>query len=307
MSQERIERNFEVESPAKLRLSNIRGSVDIQPGDDGYIKVNAVKYLDSGSEKDTEIEIEQDDDGQVIVKTKYDNSISNWFGPNKPCKVEYSVQVPVKTTVKANGVSSSISVQGMEGDFDIHSVSGSLKLNNLTGSIKANSVSGSIVGENLTGPLDGDSVSGKIRVMESQLPEAVVKTVSGKMVLQTPLGDGPYIFKSVSGNVNFIVPDDTGCVAHHKSISGRLKTSLPITKDQRYGSRGLAEIQGGGIEVTHKSVSGSLRIITFENEKIVEQRTTTKPPSQSKDKIEILQKIENGELSVEDALDKLNA
>lgn len=307
MSEKRIERTFEVGSQAKLKLSNIRGSVDIQPGKDGVIEVSAVKYLNSGNEKDTEIDMDQDNDGQVIVKTTYENSISNWFGLNKPCKVEYTVHVPENSTIKVNGVSSNISVRGLEGAFDIHSVSGSLNLNGLTGLIKASSVSGSIIGENLSGPLDGDSVSGKIRVMESQIPEAVVKTVSGKAVLQTPLGDGPYLFKSVSGNVILVVPEDAGCVAHHKSISGRLKTSLPITKDQHYGPRRIAEIQGGGSEVTQKSVSGSLRIVTSENEKIVEQHTPLKRPHRSKNQLAILQKIESGEISVEEALKELNA
>jgi hypothetical protein len=86
-----------------------------------------------------------------------------------------------------------------------------------------------------------------------------------------------------------------------------LKTSLPITKDKRYGSRGFAEIQGGGTEVTHKSVSGSLRIVTSENEKIVKQPAPPKQPVKSKNQLDILQKIESGEISVEDALDQLNA
>ena len=307
MSQETIERTFEVEAPAKMVLGNIRGDVDIKAGDDGVILITAVKQLNSGSEKDTEIEIEQADDGQVTVRTKFENSISNWFGLNKPCKVEFTVQVPKNCEIKASGVSSNISVRGLEGSFDIHSVSGSLKLNDLKGPIKANSVSGSILGENLSGPLDGDSVSGKIRMMGSQFPEAVVKTVSGNVVIESPLGDGPYMFKSVSGKATLVVPGDTGCVAHHKSVSGRLKTSLPITRDRRYGSRGLAEIQDGGVDVTHKSVSGSLRIVTSENEKIVEQHSTPERPQQPKNQLQILQKIDSGELSVEEALNELNS
>jgi len=308
MSQETIEREFEVGSPAKLKLSNIRGSVVIQPGDDGVLKVTAVKCLTSGSEKETEIEIKQADDGQVIVETKFENSISNWFGLNKPCKVEYTVQIPKISTIKLNGVSSDISIRDLEGAFDVHSVSGSIQLSNLSGSVKASSVSGSVLAEKLSGPLDGDSVSGKIRVMDSQLTEAVVKTVSGKMVLETDLQGGPYMFKSVSGNAVLVVPEDTSCLAHHKSVSGRLKTSLPVTKDQRYGPRGLAEIQGGGTEVTHKSVSGSLRIVVEENGKITEQTTATQESTpKPKDQLEILQKIENGEISVDDALNQLNA
>ena len=35
MPQESIEKTFEVESPAKLIIKNIRGSVVIKPGDEG--------------------------------------------------------------------------------------------------------------------------------------------------------------------------------------------------------------------------------------------------------------------------------
>ena len=125
--------------------------------------------------------------------------------------------------------------------------------------------------------------------------------------MDTPLAEGPYMFKGVSGSLTLVVPEDTGCVAIHKSVSGRLKTSLPISKDKRYGSRGWLEIQGGGPEVTYKSVSGSFKVVTAEDEKIVEQRKPVKPAPQPKNQMEILQKIERGDLSVEDALEELNA
>ena len=307
MYQETIEKTFEVESPAKLKVSNVRGKIDIQPGEDGVIAVSAVKHLNSGSNNHTEVTIEQTEDGQVVVKTEYANSIADWFGLNRPCKVDYAVRVPKNCTIRASGVSSEISIRDLDGAFDISSVSGNVNLNNLAGPVKVGTVSGPIKAEKITGALDANSVSGSIRVNESQTPDALMKTVSGQIVLQTPLGDGPYMFKSVSGDVTLVVPGDTGCVAHYKSVSGRLKTSLPITKDQRYGSRGLVEIRNGGPEVTHKSVSGFLRIVTSEDEKIIEQPVPSNPPHQTKNQLEILQKIESGELSVEDALNQLNA
>ena len=114
------------------------------------------------------------------------------------------------------------------------------------------------------------------------------------------------MFKGVSGSLTMVVPADTGCVAHHKSVSGRLKTSLPITQDKRYGSRGWLEIQGGGPEVTYKSVSGSFRVVTAEGEQIIEQHKVVEPAGPAIDKVEILKKIENGELSVDEALKELN-
>ena len=127
------------------------------------------------------------------------------------------------------------------------------------------------------------------------------------MVIQTPLSDGPYTFKRVSGSATLVVPEDTACSASFKSVSGRMRTSLPLTKDNRHGSRGSIDIQGGGTEASYKCVSGAFRIVTTEDQKIIERRIAAEPPSPPKNQIEILQKIESGEISVEDALKELNA
>jgi hypothetical protein len=307
MSQEITETKFDVGSPSKLRLRNIRGSVDIHVGDVGVIEVTAVKHIKSGNPDLTEIKIIQADDGSVDVQTEYENSVANWFGLNKPCKVDYVVIVPEDCDVNASGVSCPLSVNGLKGFIDISSVSGGLSLSDLSGSLKISTVSGSIKAEKLTGELDANSVSGRIRVMQSQLQKATFKTVSGNMVVETPLDEGPYLFKGISGNVTLVVPEDTACIARTKSVSGRLRTSLNITKDGRYGSKGLVEIHGGGPEVVYRCVSGSLRIVRFEDEKIIEPEKTRDLPLQPKNQIEILQKIENGDITVEDALKELNS
>lgn len=307
MSQETIEKRFEVGSPARLRLGNIRGVVDIRVGEDSVIEVTAVKHLNTGNQDQTETNIQQDEEGQVVVKTKYNNSLTNWFGINMPCKVDYKVLVPKNCKVKASGVSCEISVQGLEGEIDLHTVSGGLTLTELSGNLKMSAVSGSIEARKLGGELEANNVSGSVRVMDSVLDKAFVKTVSGSILVQTPLTDGPYTFNGVSGSVTLVVPENTACTAHFKSVSGRMKTSLPITKDQRFGSRGSAEIQGGGVEVSYGCVSGVFKIVTSENEKIVEHKPVVVPPPVPNNQMDILHKIERGEISVEEALKELNA
>ena len=307
MSQEIIEHSFDVGKPARLTLGNIRGMIDLQAGQDGMISIKAVKHLTSGDENNTDIQIKQEEDGQVIVKTEYMNSIGNLFGLRKPIKVDYTVQLPKECEIKVSGVSCPISVQGLGGNIDINSVSGKLTLNQLSGILKLNAVSGAIDGQNLSGEVDANNVSGRIRIIDSNFINAHIKTVSGKMVIQTPINEGPYLFKGVSGNLSLIVPKDSNCTANIKSVSGRLRTSLSITKDKRINSRGFVEIANGGPEVTYKSVSGSMRIVTSEKEEVVERILPEKSVEQEKDKIAILQKIERGEISVDEALEELNA
>lgn len=308
MSQETIERSFETGTPAQLKLGNIRGQIDIGAGESGAIHVTAVKHLNSGNSDLTQVVIEQDESGKVTVKTEYPSSVTNWFGLNKPCKVDYSVQVPPECHLKVNGVSCNITVQGVQGEMEIHSVSGSLALDELTGSLKAKTVSGAIKADQLSGELDANTVSGSIRVSASQIPTASFNTVSGSMVLESPLGAGPYTFKSVSGGATLVVPADTACSARFHSVSGRMRTSLPITKDKRRGGRGEMEIQGGGTEVYHHCVSGSFKIVTAEKEPIQEKiHTPQVTEAQSKDQMTILKQIESGDITVEEALKELNA
>jgi hypothetical protein len=307
MSQETIERSFDVGSPAKLKLRNIRGKIELLPGEEGVITVTAVKHSSNCDDERTTIEIEQDDDGRVVVKTDYVNSIPNWFGLNRPCKVDYTVRMPKDCEARVSGVSSEISARGLDGQIDLNAVSGLMNLSELSGNLKISTVSGAIMAEKLTGELDANSVSGKMRVTESQLSRAVVKTVSGSMVLQTPLEDGPYTFKGVSGSAMLVVPEDTACTAQFHSVSGRMRSSLPISKDDRHGSRGSMEIQGGGVEVSYNCVSGSFKIVTAENEVIRETKIAQEPASPPVNQMEILKKIETGEISVEEALKELNA
>ena len=73
------------------------------------------------------------------------------------------------------------------------------------------------------------------------------------------------------------------------------------------GALAEADGQGGGPAVTYKSVSGTLRIVTSEDEKISEPKIKEKPTPQSKDQMDVLRKIERGEISVDEALKELNA
>jgi len=320
MSIETFEQTFEVEAPARLKVSNVRGHIDIQPGDDGVISIIAFKHNRSGSNGSTQILIEQESGGLVVAKAKYENSIANWFGFNKPCRVDFTIRVPQTCSVKVNSVSGSAAIDGLEGHIDVNSVSGDLKLTNLSGNYDFSSVSGKITAENLTGPLNMNSVSGKVKISDSHISSLVGKTVSGNVCIETPLTKGPYEFKSVSGNMSVITPDDQACTVRIKSVSGKAKVNLPITSKSGVRNKQVIEVAGGGTEVTAKSVSGILKIGSpnYVKAKVQEPDNQTDiakpeaviqpavPVPTPKSQMQILQDIENGEISVDQALEQMN-
>lgn len=318
MSTETFEHTFEVTAPARLQVSNVRGHVDVQPGEDGIISVTVVKHQGSGSNGKTKIFVGQESDGLVVAEAKYENSISNFFGMIKPSKVDFTIRVPQACSVKINCVSSTATINGLEGEFEVHGVSGEINLANLNGKFDFNSVSGKITAENLEGPLEMNNVSGKVQITDSQIPKMIGKTVSGSATIETPLTEGPYEFKSVSGNMSVVTPEDTACTVYIKSVSGSAKINLPVTSRSGVRNKQVVEVAGGGPEVSMKSVSGVLKVGSPNYVKAEQPQPekevvpsaavvqSPKPAPQPKSQMQILQEIENGEISVDEALEIMN-
>ncbi|RJP54373.1 MAG: hypothetical protein C4583_02760 [Anaerolineaceae bacterium] len=273
-----LEKTFSVSGSPRLALGNIRGSVDIRPGTDGVITVKAEKFVNTGDAKATEIEVTQEPDGTVNVKTRFWEFWLGWLFGSKPCKVNYTVTVPRNCALEVNGVSNELFVEGFEADgtfktvsgemtvrasngsLNFESVSGDMKLSDLTGDLRLNTVSGDVKGTHLSGTLSLKTVSGEVDFDQSTLQSVRATTVSGGMELETDLGDGPYKFDSVSGGLTMKLPADVHCTAELQTVSGDLSINLPATSVSRHGGRQVTEVQGGGVKVMLKSISGNMEI-----------------------------------------------
>lgn len=276
---EKIEQTFSVSAEPRLEVSNIRGLTEIRAGAEGVITVEALKIDGSGDLERTEVQISQDGDGTVRVKTHFPEGSQGWLSGNRPCKVEYRISAPADCSLKVNGVSNDTRLEGfgrqcsinaVSGDLDLRQlsgevtagvVSGNLKLESVSGKIKLNSVSGDISSEKLSGDLDVNTVSGDVQVQQSALESIQANVTSGKVEAVTALGAGPYRFHSVSGDIRLRLPLETRCTAELHSISGGLQVrQLTQTGSQHRNGRQVAEIQGGGVMVYANSVSGDLTL-----------------------------------------------
>jgi DUF4097 and DUF4098 domain-containing protein YvlB len=278
MSNQILDRTFSISGTARLELSNIRGSVDIRPASDGVITVKAEKLVDTGDAEQTRIEMVQNNDGSVKVETRFPDSWLDWLFGSKPCKVNYIVTAPRACVLIINGVSNTLFVEGFEGDasfktisgemtmramnglLSFNSVSGDIQLNDLTGTMQMNTVSGEIKGTHLSGALNLKTVSGDVEFERSALPSVSATTVSGGMELETSLGEGPYKFNSVSGDLTMKLPADVHFTAELQSMSGDLSIKLPSASISNHNGRQLVEVGGGGVKVLLKSVSGDMKI-----------------------------------------------
>ena len=267
MSQERIERTFSVGSPARLSLGNIGGSVNIQAGEEGVIQVVAVKHLDSGDVERTEVVVEQAADGSVKAETRYGGQ-NSWFTGGRPCEVDYTVRVPRQCSLAARVVSSDIQARGMTGDVRIEAVSGDTTLADLSGDLKLKTVSGNLTADRLSGSLHLETVSGEARLARCEFGMLDARTVSGNVLLETPLTTGaqPHRFKSVSGDVTLALPQAVRCTVEGSSLSGSLHTNLPARRSKLGGRHWRVEVgEANGsanppVQILFESVSASMRL-----------------------------------------------
>ncbi len=306
MSVETIEKTFSCPDSPHLTLSNIRGSVKIQPGDNGAIAVTAARHNDSGDEENTRIEISQADDGSVKIHTRYDQMGFRFFRKWHPCKVDYEVLVPKECSLKVRGVSNSATIEGISGELDISTVSGDLECRSLTGQLIIKTVSGDVRGEAISASAGLNTVSGNISLKNSDFPALRGVTVSGDLVIETPLGDGPYDFKSVSGDIKLDISPVDGATVSSSSLSGDVRTSLPFSRTNQSRNHRKIEIKGGGVEINHSSVSGDL-FLDGEINNGASENMSEEIPSENRSQTpsDILERVDRGELSVEKALQEI--
>ena len=300
MSVEMIEKTFSCPDSPHLTLSNIRGSVKIQPGDNGVIAVTAAKHNDSGDEENTRIEVSQADDESVIIHTRYDYMGFRFFRKWYPCKVDYEVLVPKECSLKVRGVSNSATIEGISGELDISTVSGEIDCRSLRGQLIIKTVSGDVQGEAISGSARLNAVSGDISLKNSDFPALRGKTVSGDLVIETSLGDGLYDFNSVSGDIKLDISPVDGATVSSSSVSGDVRTSLPFSHTNQSRNHRRIEIKGGGVEINHSSVSGDF-FLDGENNNGASENEPEEIPSEnhSQTRKDILERVDRGELSVD--------
>jgi len=303
MEVEVLEKTFKCGDHASLSLSNIRGEAVILRGEENTIAVHVEKNLNSGDADHTEIEIYQQENGKVIARTRYDLPGNQFFRRNIPCEVAYQVSVPSNCDLEIHGVSNTANIQGISGVIDVSTVSGDLGLNSLAGELTLKSVSGDIQAENIDAAVQIDMVSGDARMEASNIPSLRGKTVSGDLMFETPLGEGPYDFHSVSGDVRLKLMPLSEATIISSSLSGDFRTQVPLSSSDHNRSNHRAEIMGGGVDINHKSVSGDFFLEGSDGEQPpIEVPASVADLDERPTNSEILASIERGEMSVDEAV-----
>jgi hypothetical protein len=318
---ERIERTFSMPDGCQLDVSNISGSITVTGVGGERVQVLALKRWRSKREAEsTEIEIGQEGN-RVWARTSIRKTQGWWnlWGRREAAKVDYLIELPHRSQVKVSSVSASVEVRCVVGQVNIDAVSGQVTVRDLQGTVGIKSVSGNVRGQALHGRLCLETVSGRADLADSQLGALRVTSVSGPLRIATSLQPpGEYTARTVSGNVELLVPPTTSCSVDGHSISGRLRTTLAHTSLRQGFGTWHADVGDGGVPLSFDSVSGDLILKAvgagIDAEATIHQPSQTaaqaepdeaREPPVCTSAMDVLRAIEAGQLDVEEGRDRL--
>jgi hypothetical protein len=123
-------------------------------------------------------------------------------------------------------------------------------------------------------------------------------------IAHTNIGDGPYKHTTVSGSIKIITPEDSRCSIYATAVSGKFKSDREATRCHIGQRKWDLDFNGGGAEIRMNTVSGNMYLLSDEDS------PATRPSLKrmtKEDRLSILSKLEQGEISSEEALTQLQA
>ncbi len=291
-STEPFSRSFKVGRTSTLLLTNVAGNIQVSPGGNDQIDVQALKHAwgpnaEQAKQRLGDATVEAYASGnRVELRVEYAGGRDG-----RGVDVEFDVKVPGDTSVELRTVSGDIRVSNIKGEIRVQGVSGNLALEGTPRLVMVKSVSGDITLTNAGADLqlsvstvngdllaqtlaarslDLNTVNGDVRISGWSGERAHIRTLEGDMDLQTSLTKGGrYEIESHSGDIQLSLPEQPGFELETHTFSGRIRIDFPIKSEGpiRDDNRGPRSIRG-----TYGDGSSSLRIQTFSGDLTVTRR-----------------------------------
>jgi hypothetical protein len=332
---EEVEREFQVGPGAELSVNNVSGDTRIRAQEGSAIRIRARKSGSSRRLANTQIEFDQVGN-RVTVRTR-PGQTGRWGIVRNVGSVEYDITVPRGCKVHVHTVSGDVEVRDTGAPLAAETVNGDVTIDDISGDSSITTVNGDVQGTRLEGALAARSTNGDITIRESRLRRFTLNTVSGDFYIETPLTVGEHYFaKTVSGDLQLIIPRDARATIQLKTVSGDMHLEHPAEIIRAGRRHWQGRINGGGANVEMQSVSGDLDVSAgsgLRSPMEAAGRPTpaapaspgapatvaapasprqpapvaTEAPTGESETSKILGELERGEITVEEAMQRLDA
>jgi DUF4097 and DUF4098 domain-containing protein YvlB len=197
--QEGMDRIFRVDAAPRLAIDNFAGSITVRNGEEGEMRVIAVKKAPSAGSLDR-ITIEVDErEGGLVIETRKSQVLGSG-------SVQFEIIAPTNTDLDLHTGAGNVDVRGFRSNLMLDSGAGSLSIQDAAGIIDAQSGAGSISMRGVSGEVDAHSGAGSIDISDAE----------GQMRLDTGTGSISYRgalrddcrFESGAGSIELRLPAD---------------------------------------------------------------------------------------------------
>jgi len=238
-----------------FRLSNVNGSVAIDPSSDNSVHVRAEKIPHrDGDIRDVRFAVIESDGDVHICALTYDNDRCDEDGlhssgdrssrRNRNVEVKFTVQVPRGVRVSAGTVNGSMTVRGVGAEVRASTVNGGLEVSDAGGQVTANTVNGSVRVTTSAGPVNASTVNGNITARMGGLAR-----------------DGDMKFSTVNGGISVETPSSLDADVSLDTMHGGISSDFPVQLSGRFGPRHAEGTIGrGGRRIRMNTVNGSVEL-----------------------------------------------
>lgn len=246
------------------------------------------------------------------------------------------IGVPAGFDVSVSTVNGDVAVRGVGGAVDLSTVDGDIQCTEAKGTIKITTVGGDFHAERLDGTLALQTTNGDINIRRSILRRFNVHSVNGDLTFETQLIPHQHYFAhTTNGDIQLRVPRDTGATIQLRTTNGELETDLPVEVINPSRRNWQGRINGGGASVELETLNGDVRLVgvaPVEGFGAMSGGDTSQPaangdaedaqtdavdappaePAQrapdytAPESLDILARLERGELTVEEAMEQLD-
>ena len=291
LTEENVNVTRDAKSGGKLVVDVDFGTIDVAPGDNDKVVVNASrKIVASSKEKETEYfaaaPITVTNEGNTV--TVRARRAKEWEEDGRACNdARYAIHVPanfdaelkteggaITTTnltgkikahtsggdlkfsllhgpIKADTDGGEIEVSGCEGSIDIETSGGRIEANGGSGSLRAVTAGGSIKVENFNGDAKVESSGGQLALANVR-GRLDAETAGGFISAKLPSPvPGDVRLETAAGAIEVVVPTDAALTIDAETDVGSVRSDLPVASRTRGDSEGLKGTINGGGKSLH--------------------------------------------------------
>jgi putative adhesin len=249
-TEENISRQLDVTPGGKLVVDVDFGAINVAPGTDDKVVIEAHRKIDFGDEaREKEYfaaaPVVIGEDGNVVtVRAHHSKSKEVWNFGHSEMDGRYTIRVPKRFETDLHTEGGDVTADGITGNATVKTSGGKLAFNHLEGTLDGNTSGGSIEVEDCRGPIKIETSGGDITVADGT-GALDAKTSGGRIDVRNFSGDtevrtsggnlslqkitGKITGKTSGGSIHASITDAVAGDVKLQTSAGNIDLALPAT------------------------------------------------------------------------------